>query len=243
MTLERTPPMKTFYLPPATRSSLLALVGKTANHIAANEWEAVIRFDDVTARCSLRDEAAASQNEHDEVIVTSIDVRPCEHPVSAEVPDELPGRRLTAILVAETIVYFTDHVTYGGTYRFLRGAQSLWSRARAALVPSERQRLRAVVDRMMLRAVGGHNEITTSPSSAEWRRADQRFVNHVETGVLFQFGEMCLPAFTADNRFAMVCSDEQPLWPVDVVKGKYQNACRFTKLTMTPPTLESMRDG
>lgn len=230
-------PVKTFYLQTATRASLLGLVGKTNDHITADSWEAVIAFDDVTVRCSLRDESAASQNKHDEIIVTSIEVRPGKIPSPAEARRELSGQRLTGVLVADSIVFFTDHVTYGSPYRVLQGTQSLFSRVRAALVGSDEQRLKALVDRMLVDAQGGHTEITMSPLSDAWRSVDPQFVNHVETGILFRFGDLCLPAFTADNGFAMVCTKERPLWPLDEVVSAYEGACRFTTLSLGPPGL------
>ncbi len=229
--------MKTFYLPTATRASLLGLVGQTSDHITADSWEAVIVFDDATVRCTLRDEVAASQNEHDEIIVTSIDVRPGKIPSPAEARHELSGQQLTDVLVADSIVFFTAHATYGSPYRVLQGTRSLFSRVRAALVGSDKRRLQALVDRMLVDAKGGHTEITASPLSDAWRSVDPQFINHVETGVLFRFGELCLPAFTADNGFAMVCTSERPLWPLDEVVSRHEGACRFTTLSLETPGL------
>lgn len=212
----------------------MTLIGRTATRVAADNWEAVIGFEDTTVLCSLRDEVAASQNPHDEVIHVSVDILPAGGRAAENTLAELPGRRLTGILVVDTIVYFTDHVTYGKTYKISQGARSLFSRIRAALFRTDTHRLRAALGQVLTSATGGHDELTALPSSDGWRAVDQRFLNHVEAGLVFQFDQLCLPAFTPDNRFAMVCSRERPLQPIDEVMREFGRSCRFMELSMTP---------
>jgi len=229
--------MKTFCLSSDTRSSLLALIGQTATRIAADEWEVVIGFKEQTVICKLIDDEAASQNPHDEVIHARVEVHAGVRAPSEEMPEQ-PGRRLTGILVADAVVCFTDHETYGTPYQIGQGTRSLFSRIRAALLRTDTNRLKAVVERALVDATGGHEELTVLPTSDSWRGVDQRFVNHVETGVVFVFGDLCLPAFTPNNAFSMVCTREDPLQPIADVVNEHGDTCRFVELSMKPAVLD-----
>lgn len=228
--------MKEHVLPPDTRRRLVSLVGQRMVAAYGDAVELVASLEGCDVVCTPSYHVAASQNRFDEIVRVEVSFeRLGPRPGDQILPRDFDGR-LTGVLVAETVVFFTEHEEYGTAWPPARALHAAWGLLRSLVRSSAGGQAGAVVERGPTRALGGHEEISCHPEARQLLQGvEEAYLNRVEAGVVFELdGLHYLPAFSLSNSsFLPIDGRAKDLRSWQELTGRFPDY-RFTPIAAAP---------
>ncbi len=162
-------------------------------------------------------EIADTQNKSDEVIIGQF---------TKHFEPFIPGqhtklvcqdRKIEELYIVRVFLYFTTFREFSKTEQFFNKAKQKVK----TLVTGKKDPFGDVLSK----TIGGCEEITCHPKSAEAKNADPRYSNHIDCGLLIQIDGKCLKAFVENNCFGFNILDDNYFFDTDELKhiaGQYE---------------------
>jgi len=195
-----------------------------------NAIEAILSFPDFYIKLTNTDDLALSQNPRDEICYTEVQKIDGKYNETISNQLQIPCSTVTDILIAETVLYFTDHQTFSLSGKIFRHVQYFLKKLFHWVCFSS-DSIDLKLEKILAGTIGGHEECVINPISNQLDMVDMQYANHVDAGIVLFFEDKCLPCFSAQNGFGFPNSGKgSPYLTKNELFTEYREDYRFRRL-------------
>jgi hypothetical protein len=159
---------------------------------------------------------AASQNKFDEAIIATIYATDGAFVPTEYMEKVFEGKQISEAYIVRSFLYFTDYTRYSNTGIFFRRLKYILKKI--FLFKAD------PVEKITLKTVGVHEEISCNPDSVEAKSVDSQYANLIDKGLLLKINDIYLPTYINMNSYGFHVVDKKFFYTLDELEDDFKIA-------------------